>query len=44
MTKTQLIEAVHEKGTGLTKLQVSQVVDAIIEAVTRAVVEDGKYV
>ena len=42
MTKSQLIEAVHKKDTGLTKVQVSQVVDAMIEAMTRALAQDGK--
>ena len=42
MTKSQLIEAVHKKDTGLTKVQVGQVVDAMIEAMTRAVAQDGK--
>jgi integration host factor subunit beta len=36
MTKTQLIDAIHEKSTGLTKVQVVNVVNAIIEAMTMA--------
>jgi nucleoid DNA-binding protein len=36
MTKPQLIDAIHEKSTGLTKLQVANVVDAMIEAMTTA--------
>jgi len=36
MTKSQLIDAIHEKDTGLTKLQVAKVVDAMIEAITTA--------
>ena len=42
MTKAELINIVHEKDTGLTKLQVVEVVDAMIEAMTRAVAQDGK--
>lgn len=30
----QLIDAIHKKDTGLTKVQVGQVVDAMIEAIT----------
>jgi len=42
MTKTQLIDAIHEKDTGLTKLQVAEVVDAVIEAMTTALVQGDK--
>jgi len=42
MTKTQLIDAIHEKSTGLTKLQVAEVVDAMIEAMTRALGQGDK--
>jgi len=42
MTKSQLIEAVHKKDTGLTKLQVAKVVDAMIEAMTTALAQGGK--
>lgn len=42
MTKTQLIDAVHEKSIGLTKVQVAQVVDAMIEAMTTALAQGGK--
>ena len=42
MTKNQLIKAIHEKDTGLTKVQVSQVVDAMIETMTRALAQGGK--
>jgi len=40
--KTQLINAIHEKGTGLTKLQVSEAVNAMIEAMTTALAQGGK--
>jgi integration host factor subunit beta len=42
MTKTQLIDAIQEKDTGLTKLQVAKVVDAMIEAITTALAQGGK--
>jgi len=42
MTKSQLIDAIHEKSTGLTKLQVAEVVDAMIEAMTTALAHGGK--
>jgi integration host factor subunit beta len=42
MTKSQLIDAIHEKSAGLTKLQVSQVVYAMIEAMTRVLARHGK--
>jgi nucleoid DNA-binding protein len=42
MTKSQLIDAVHEKNTGLTKLQVAEVVDAMIEAMKAALAQGGK--
>ena len=42
MTKSQLIEAIHEKDTGLTKLQVVEVVDAMIEAITGALAQGNK--
>ena len=42
MTKNQLIKAIHEKDTGLSKVQVSQVVDAMIETMTRALAQGGK--
>ena len=42
MTKSQLIDAIHEKDTGLTKVQVGQVVDAMIEAMTKALANGGK--
>jgi nucleoid DNA-binding protein len=42
MTKPQLIDAIHEKSTGLTKLQVANVVDAMIEAMTTALAKGGK--
>jgi integration host factor subunit beta len=42
MTKTQLIDAIHEKSTGLTKLQVANVVDAMTEAMTTALAKGGK--
>ena len=42
MTKTKLIEAVHKKDNRLTKVQVSQVVDAMIEAMTMALAKGGK--
>ena len=42
MTKSQLIEAVHKKDTGLTKVQVSQVVDAMIESITGALAKSDK--
>ena len=42
MTKTQLIEAIHKKDNRLTKVQVAEVVDAMIEAMTRALAQDGK--
>jgi integration host factor subunit beta len=42
MTRTQLIDAIHEKSTGLTKLQVAQVVDAMIEAMTTALAQGSK--
>ena len=42
MTKSQLIDAIYEKGTGLTKLQVAEVVDAMIEAITGALAQGNK--
>ena len=42
MTKSQLIEAIHQKDTGLTKLQVVEVVDAMIEAITGALAQGNK--
>jgi integration host factor subunit beta len=42
MTKSQLIDAIHEKSSGLTKLQVAQVVGAMIEAMTTALGQGGK--
>jgi len=42
MTKPQLIDAIHEKSTGLTKLQVAEAVNAIIEAMTTALAQGGK--
>jgi len=42
MTKPQLIDAIHEKSTGLTKLQVANVVDAMIKAMTTALAQGGK--
>lgn len=42
MTKAQLINAVRAKDPGLTKVQVGQVVNAMIEAMTRALVQGGK--
>jgi len=42
MTKSQLIDAIHEKSTGLTKLQVANVVDAMIEAMRTALAQGGK--
>jgi len=42
MTKSQLIDAIHEKSIGLTKLQVAEVVDAMIEAITRVLAQGGK--
>jgi integration host factor subunit beta len=42
MTKSQLIDAIHEKSTGLTKLQVANVVDVMIEAMTAALAKGGK--
>ena len=42
MTKSQLINAIHKKDNRLTKVQVSQVVDAMIEAMTRALAQGGK--
>jgi integration host factor subunit beta len=42
MTKTQLIDAIHKKDTGLTKLQVAEVVDAMIEAITTALGQGDK--
>jgi len=42
MTKPQLIDAIHEKSTGLTKLQVVEIVDAMIEAMTTALAQGGK--
>ena len=42
MTKTQIIDVIHKKDTGLTKLQVSEVVDAMIEAMTRALAQGDK--
>jgi len=42
MTKNQLIDAIHEKSTGLNKLQVAEVVDAVIEAMTMALAQGGK--
>jgi len=42
MTKSQLIDAIHEKDTGLTKLQVANVVNAMIEAMTTALGQGGK--
>ena len=42
MTKTQLIEAIHKKDNRLTKVQVAEVVDAMIEAMTRALAKGDK--
>jgi integration host factor subunit beta len=42
MTRTQLIDAIHEKDTGLTNLQVAKVVDAMIEAMTTVLAKGGK--
>jgi nucleoid DNA-binding protein len=42
MTKSQLIDAIHEKSAGLTELQVANVVDAMIEAMTTALAQGGK--
>jgi integration host factor subunit beta len=42
MTKSQLIDAIHEKSTGLTKLQVAEVVDAMIEAMKAALAQGSK--
>jgi len=42
MTKSQLIDAIHRKDTGLTKLQVAEVVDTMIEAMTRALAQGSK--
>jgi len=35
MTKSQLIDAIHEKSAGLTKLQVANVVDAMTMALAQ---------
>jgi len=35
MTKRQLIDAIHEKSTGLTKLQVTKVVEAMTTALAQ---------
>jgi len=42
MTKSRLIDAIHKKDNRLTKLQVSEVVDAMIEAMTTALAQGGK--
>jgi len=42
MTKSQLIDTIHEKDTGFTKVQVSQVVDTMIEAITGALAQGDK--
>lgn len=42
MTKYQLIDAVHEKDIGLTKVQTAQVVEAMIEAMTTTLAQGGK--
>jgi integration host factor subunit beta len=42
MTKSQLIDAIHGKSTGLTRLQVAEVVDAMIEAMTGALAHGDK--
>ena len=42
MTKSQLIDTIHERDTGLTKLQVAEVVDAMIEAMTTALAQGDK--
>ena len=42
MTKPQLIDAIHEQSSGLTKVQVGHVVDAIIEAMTTALSQGSK--
>jgi len=42
MTKTQLIDAIHKKDNKLTRLQVAEVVDAMIEAMTTALAQGDK--
>ena len=42
MTKPQLIDGIHEQSSGLTKVQVGHVVDAIIEAMTTALAQGNK--
>ncbi|HLC15743.1 MAG TPA: HU family DNA-binding protein [Thermodesulfovibrionia bacterium] len=42
MTKPQLIDAIREKSTGLTRLQAANVVDAMIEAMTTALAQGSK--
>jgi len=42
MTKTQLIDTIHEKSSGLTRLQVANVVDTMIKAMTTALAQGDK--